>query len=214
MFFCLFEIVGLCLACDTRDGANTGWIQAIPLISCCFHYYGGLTHPTAASIWWPVQQQEQIALLDWSQPMVAANKLPLLSDPCLCGRCVAAAVRVFMWIRICLSVCVQIHVCMTQGDLFPIRKWNPLWGFFPPPSQRTIFFYYFTCTFLSHWVCSHTATPRQASAASILWTEVLSGYYFSADHIKTTAIKCYWAIWLCLLRGKKEVSSERRKAEK
>lgn len=128
--------MGLCLACDTRDGANTGWIQAIPLISCCFHYYGGLTHPTAASIWWPVQQQEQIALLDWSQPMVAANKLPLLSDPCLCGRCVAVAVRVFMWIRICLSVCVQIHVCMTQGDLFPIRKWNPLWGFFPlPPSE-------------------------------------------------------------------------------
>lgn len=123
--------MGLCLACDTRDGANTGWIQAIPLISCCFHYYGGLTHPTAASIWWPVQQQEQIALLDWSQPMVAANKLPLLSDPCLCGRCVAAAVRVFMWIHICPFVCVQIHVCMTQGDLFPIRKWNPLWGFSP-----------------------------------------------------------------------------------
>lgn len=53
-------------------------------------------------------------------------------------------------------------------------------------------------------------TPRQASAASILWTEVLSGYYFSADHIKNTAIKRYWNIRLCLLREKKGVSEQEK----
>ena len=195
---------------------NTGGNQAILLISCCFHFWFGLSHPVTASIWWPVQQQEQIALLDRSQRMVAANKLLLLSDPFLweCV-CVAAFACVPMWS--CVSVCVHVLVCVTQSDLFPIRKWNPLWDFFFffPPSEP---FSFITSPALP-WAtgCAPTLqpTPRQASAASILWTEVLSGYYFSADHIKTTAIKRYWAIRLCLLRGKKgEWVSGRRKAEK
>lgn len=200
--------------CDTRAGPNTWGIPAILLISCCFHFWFRLSHPVTASIWWPVQQQEQIALLDWSQRTVAANKLLLRSDPLNCERacCVAC---VSMWMCICVSVCVRVLVCVTLSDLFPIRKWNPLWGFFFPPSEP---FSFITSPALP-WAtgCAPTLqrTPRQASAASILWTEVLSGYYFSADHIKTTAIKRYWAIRLCLLRGKKrEWVSERSEAEK
>lgn len=151
--------------CDTRAGPNTWGIPAILLISCCFHFWFRLSHPVTASIWWPVQQQEQIALLDWSQRTVAANKLLLRSDPLNCERacCVAC---VSMWMCICVSVCVRVLVCVTLSDLFPIRKWNPLWVFFFSP-QRTIFFYYFTCTSLSHWVCSHAATNSQTSIGSI-----------------------------------------------
>lgn len=111
-----------------------------------------------------------------------------------------------------LCICVYVLVRVTPNDLFSIRKWNPLWDFFcSPPSEP---FSFITSPALA-WAtgCAPTLqpTPRQASATSILWTEVLSGYYFSADHIKTTAIKHYWAIRLCPLRGKKKAVSEREK---
>ena len=96
VFFQCFKpqgiIRGLCPGCDNRAFSNTGGIQATLLISCCFHFW--VSHPETDSIWWPVQQQEQIALLVWSQRMVAANKLMLHSDPCF-------------WV----CVCACVHVC-------------------------------------------------------------------------------------------------------
>lgn len=186
--------------------------ETILLISCRFHFWVGQSHPATASIRWPVQQQERIALLDRSKRTVAANKLLLLSDPCLCV-CMGVAVLSCVSEWMCIYVCVHVLACVTLSDLFPIRKWNPLWDFFFPPSEP---FSFITSPALP-WAtgCAPTLqpTPRQASAASILWTEVLSGYYFSADHIKTTAIKCYWAIRLCLLREKKGSEREKKGTE-
>lgn len=71
-------MVGLCLVSETRAGPNSGAIHVILLISCCFRFCVGQNHPATASIWWVVQQQEQIVLLGWSQGMVAVNKLLLL----------------------------------------------------------------------------------------------------------------------------------------
>lgn len=67
--------MGLCPVCDTRAGTNSVGIHVILLISCCFHFCVGQNHPVTTSIWWHVQQQEQIVLLGWSQGMVSANKL-------------------------------------------------------------------------------------------------------------------------------------------
>lgn len=199
---------------------KTGGTRGIHLISCCFHFWFRPSHPVTATIWWPVRQQEQIALLDWSQWMVAANKLLLHSDPflwlCVCVRR-HICLRVCMAVC-CVSVCVHVIVCVTPSDLFPIRTWNSFWEFFffffSPPSEP---FSFITSPALP-WAtgCAPTLqpTPRQASAASILWTEVLSGYYFSEDHIKTTAIKRYWAIRLCLLRGGKKRGSEWAREER
>lgn len=114
-------------------GQNSERIHVILLISCCFHFWVGQSHPANASIWWAVQQQEQIALLGWSQRMVAANKLLLLSDPCLC----VCEIN----LPVCLCECIFVHlcvptlVCVTQSDFFQIRKWNPLWDVFFPPSE-------------------------------------------------------------------------------
>lgn len=128
--------------------------------------------------------------------------------------CVAALAHVSYRTCMCVFVCVCARV-RDPAWLVSNKEMKPIVGCFFPLPQRTIFFYYSTCTSLSHWVCSHAETLRQASAASILWTEVLSGYYFWVDHIKTTAIKRYWPIRLCLLRGKKgEWVGRRRKAEK
>lgn len=188
------EAIGLCPVCHIT----------YPLLnSCCFNFCSGLNHPVTGSIWWPVQPQEQIALLHWSQRTVAANKSWLHSDP-VCG-CLRA--RVFVYL------CVSVLVRMTPSDMFPIRKWKPLWDFFSPPLQWANSF--ITLPALPRATCCALMlqpAPRQASAASILRTEVLSGYYFWADHIKTTAIKHYWNIWLCLLWGGKR--SEREMGKK
>lgn len=104
----------------------------------------------------------------------------------------------------CVCACDCVRDPEWLGSNKEMKSFLGFFFFFSPPSEP---FSFITSPALP-WAtgCAPTLqpTPRQASAASILWTEVLSGYYFSADHIKTTAIKRYWAIRLCLLRGEKK----------
>lgn len=151
------EIIGLCPVCHIKH----------PLLnSCCFNLCLGLNNPVTGSIWWPVQPQEQIALLDWSQPTVAANKSWLHSDPF--SESLRAA---FAWVSACSCICVS--VCVRAGVYDP--KWHVsnkemktivVFFFFSSPTVNHCF-YYFTCTSSSHLVCSHAAASSQTSISSI-----------------------------------------------
>lgn len=72
----------------------------------------------------PVQQQEWIALLGRSQWMVAANKLLLLSDPCLC---------------VCGVVVCTVCACVRDPEwLVPNKEMKSIVGFFfSPPSSES-----------------------------------------------------------------------------
>lgn len=116
-------------------------------------------------------------------------------------------------IRVCACDCVRDPEWLVSNKDMKFFLGIFFFFFFPPSEP----FSFITSPALP-WAtgCAPTLqpTPRQASAASILWTEVLSGYYFSEDHIKTTAIKRYWAIRLCLLRGGKKRGSEWAREER
>ena len=64
---------------QTQEGSKQGF--SFPAV---FIFNVGLRHRATASICCHVQQQKQLALLDWSQQMVAANKYLHLSDLLVC----------------------------------------------------------------------------------------------------------------------------------
>lgn len=159
--------MGLSPVCDTSAGPNTGgdpsyafdfllfpfsdpvWVTLCPLP------YGGLSNSKNRLHYW-TGHSEWLLLTSCCSSLTCLWVCVCVSTclpVCLCGRAFA-------------YLCVHVLVCVTPSDLFPIRKWNPLWDFFLPPSQP-FSFYYFTCTSLSHWVCSHAATNSQTSIGSI-----------------------------------------------
>lgn len=113
---------------------------------------------SSASVWWLVQPQEQIALLDWSQRMAATNKLLLLSDPppllcALVSLCLSA--RLFARV-LCVSVCARVHDpewLVSNKEMKSIVCVLFCFVFFYSPTVNHLF-YYFTCTSLSHCACS------------------------------------------------------------
>lgn len=126
-----------CLVCETRAVPNSGAIHVILLISCGFHFWVGQSHPALSSIWWLVQQQEQIVLLGWSQGMVAANKLLLLSDPCLCVY-MSLFSCVSMWMGICVFMCACACVhdpewLLSNKEMKSIVSPHP-----PPPANHCL----------------------------------------------------------------------------
>lgn len=134
-------------------------------------------------------------ITNWSQWTVASNKLLLLSDPFVRSDDVCACLCVHVDLN--LSLCVLVwKTCFQLENEIRCRN------FFPFPSKPFLLLLHLHLL-EPGGVLLYAATLRQASAASILWTEVLSGYYLSADHIKTMAIKSYWAIRVWLLKKKR-----------
>lgn len=130
--------------------------RCILLSSCCFNLWES-PHGCFNMVAWLSTRVDRIIGL------VAANKFLFLSDPvsacsiprspgCLCA---------------CLFICPLAHT--NQGYLYPKRKLNPLCVF--PSPMVSHFFLLPHLYFLTLPCCKRRAK-------SVLWTEVLSGYYF------------------------------------
>lgn len=131
--------------------------SCILLGSCCFNLWEfpcGWFHTVA----WLTMRA------GWIIGPVAANKLLLLSDP------VSVCVRWRVPLNACVLSCLFTNVCTTPSYLFPKRKWNPLCVCSLPDGELFLF------------ITSPALPCCNRRAKSLLWTEVLTGYYFPVDY--------------------------------
>lgn len=124
------------------------WVTLWPLP------YGGLSNSKSRLHYW-AGHSEWLLLTS-----CCSSLTPFCERACCVCLCVYA--DVYLCICVCACACVRDPEWLVSN-----KEMKSIVGFFFSPPQRTIFFYYFTCTSLSHWVCSHAATNSPTSIGSI-----------------------------------------------
>lgn len=144
------EIVGLYPVCDTRAGPNTGGIQAILLISCCFHFWvtlwplpsGGLSNSKSRLHYWTGHSEWLLLTSCCSSPTPFMWVCVLLGFACV-------YVDVYLCIGLCACACVR-----DPNWLVSNKKMKSIVEFHPPPAN------YFLLLLHLHFLEPLGALPR------------------------------------------------------